>query len=368
MQYTKLYEKLSVFLAPFAKYYAHLMQKRRDNYYKNSAKKQFSASIPVISIGNISWGGTGKTPVVDHLMALALERNIKPAVLTRGYGGSPSTLPLVVTKDMQPSEAGDEPVMLADSQPHASIIVDPKRSRAAEFAQNTIKPNVFILDDGFQHLAIKRDLDLVLFTQNDLFEGWNKIIPEGTWREPKSALEHAHAFLIKTNPNKWQEQKSQFLQRLEENAKPFFAFSLKPSDLIYVHDAKPKETLTLGSYAFITAIGNPEQAYDSAQEFLGKPAEIIQFYDDHYSFTKEDATYFRSLKMPLVCTHKDAIKLKKFYIPNIYYIKTKLVFWASYGTELPLDKWIDSWWEEPKNFVSNFDKDKEYFNISQLGK
>ncbi len=368
MQYTKLYEKLSPLLAPFSKYYARLMQKRREKYYTKSATKQFRAEVPVISVGNISWGGTGKTPVVEHLMTLAHKRSIKPAVLTRGYGGEPPQLPLVVTKDLHPSEAGDEPLMLADALPEASIIVDPKRSRAAEYVQKNIKSNVLILDDGFQHLAMKRDLDLVLFSQNDLYNGWNKIIPEGTWREPKSALEYAHAFIIKTSPNKWQELKKQFYDKLEDNAKPFFAFSLKASDLIYVHDSKPKETLTLGEYTFITAIGNPDQAYESARDFLGKPAEITKFYDDHYSYTKEDATYLRNLKMPIVCTHKDAIKLKKFYLPNIYYIKSKLVFWASYGTDLPFDKWVDNWWEEPYNFTSIFDKDKEYYDISPLGK
>ena len=142
-------------------------------------------------MGNISWGGTGKTPVVGWLLGWAAQKKLKAVVLSRGYKGKPPALPFLVEACGSPLESGDEPLMLAKLFPGASVLVDPVRSRAVRFAEKTLSPGLFVLDDGFQHLGVSRDLNILLLTPDDLGAGWNRVIPGGTWRENSGALADA---------------------------------------------------------------------------------------------------------------------------------------------------------------------------------
>ena len=171
---------------------------------------RWKSSRPCVAIGNISWGGTGKTPVTDWLLAWADRKGLRAAVLTRGYGAKPSRLPLLVESGTPASECGDEPLMLSRRHPRAAVMVDPERGRAGRALEaSDAAPDIFFLDDGFQHVRAGRDLDLVLLDQDDVRfsplpgrppSNWNRIIPAGTWREPVSALHQAAAFLVKCEP------------------------------------------------------------------------------------------------------------------------------------------------------------------------
>ncbi len=337
-----LYSLFSFLLFPLAFLYAYIMKIRRKNYKKG---KQYKANIPVISVGNISWGGTGKTPIVEYLINFANKEELKAVILSRGYGAKPPTTPLLVEpKNHKASECGDEPLMLAlananlSIQKPALVVVDPNRVQGAKFAQENLSPELFILDDGFSHLKIERDIDLVLLSKIDLSFGFNKVIPSGTWREPKTALKDASAFLIKANKEEWEDICNNFDKKFYKYNRALFGFHLNPIAL--VGEDEECAFSVDKDFAFITGIGKPEQAYKSVTNFINKKAQLTKYYKDHHKFTQEDANFLQSLNMQIVCTHKDFVKLKEFNIPNIYYLKVKAEFFASHKSAKNFDEWF----------------------------
>ena len=169
-------------------------------YHKSWDKRErFRASVSVISVGNLAVGGTGKSPTVialtkllwDHLEALRDANSI--AILSRGYGRSAKGLVEVKT-DTDWRESGDEPLMIKRSVPDAAVIVGGERSKGARFAVEKLGSKLIILDDGFQHRPLYRDLDLVMVdAQNPLGNG--RLLPAGPLREKVTALSRAHALV-----------------------------------------------------------------------------------------------------------------------------------------------------------------------------
>jgi tetraacyldisaccharide 4'-kinase len=150
--------------------------------------------VPVISVGNITMGGTGKTPTVLMLTRELMARGLSVAVLTRGYGGSLEGETRVVSDGktllLTPAEAGDEPCLLASSLPGLMVIMGSDRYSAGKLALSGFTPDCFILDDGFQHQRLARDLDIVLLDSSSPF-GNGRTVPAGFLREPLSALKRA---------------------------------------------------------------------------------------------------------------------------------------------------------------------------------
>ena len=152
---------------------------------------------PVISIGNITWGGAGKTPIVIETSKFLLSKKIKPAVLTRGYGRKTKTPVLLQNgaKKVSPAIAGDEPLLISKSVPKASVIVGAKRYKNALTFKKKANAKAYILDDGFQHWKIKRALDIVCVNAANPF-GNLELIPAGILREPVIALKRAGIVII----------------------------------------------------------------------------------------------------------------------------------------------------------------------------
>ena len=153
---------------------------------------------PVISVGNLSLGGRGKTPVVAHLARLLVDAGERPAILTRGYARSRPEDGVVVVSDgthllADVDRGGDEPLMLARAVPGASVLVCDDRALAGALAERAFGATVHLLDDGFQHLQLARDLDIVIITAADLAD---RPVPMGRLRESVAALAHADAVLV----------------------------------------------------------------------------------------------------------------------------------------------------------------------------
>lgn len=164
------------------------------------ARRAQRLSRPVVSIGNLHWGGGGKTPVVAAVAAWLRDRGLRPAILSRGYGGRGRGVRIVSTGDgplLGPLVAGDEPVLLAGDLPGVAVIVAPDRAQAGRHALERLdpQPGVFVLDDGFSHLRLHRDLDLLVFPAADPFAG-GRLPPFGRLREPLSAAARADAALL----------------------------------------------------------------------------------------------------------------------------------------------------------------------------
>ncbi|MFN8059933.1 MAG: tetraacyldisaccharide 4'-kinase [Vicinamibacterales bacterium] len=192
----------TAWLAPAGALYAHLARRRRERYAA-SPGLQRRLERPVVSIGNLAIGGTGKTPVVAHLAAALVDAGERPAVLTRGYGRRVVEDGVVVARTPERLTAdvdrsGDEPAMLARRLDGAAVVVCADRHLAGRYAEARLGCTVHLLDDGFQHVRLARDLDLVLVTEDDLTAG--AVLPSGRLREGLDALTRADALIVPDVP------------------------------------------------------------------------------------------------------------------------------------------------------------------------
>jgi tetraacyldisaccharide 4'-kinase len=184
---------LRMVLVPASLVYA-LLQRLRADLYRSGALNARRLPRPVISVGNITVGGTGKTPVTAYIARQLLAQGVRVAVLSRGYGGSREGETAIVSDGvnilLSASECGDEPFLLARGIPGLMVIIGPDRFDAGLLALERLKPDIFLLDDGFQHLRLHRDLNLLLLDYTRPFgNGWT--LPAGLLREPIRAANRA---------------------------------------------------------------------------------------------------------------------------------------------------------------------------------
>jgi tetraacyldisaccharide 4'-kinase len=170
----------------------------REFFYRKKIFKSRKLPCKVISVGNLTVGGTGKTPMTIHLARRLSSQGYKTAVISRGYGRSEKSAAIVSDGHqilLQSDEAGDEPFMIARNLKHIPVIVGQNRVKAGWLAIEKFAPDVIVLDDAFQHLKLVRDIDLVLLDYHRPY-GNNHLLPRGTLREPISALARADAFIL----------------------------------------------------------------------------------------------------------------------------------------------------------------------------
>jgi len=171
----------------------------REFFYQKKIFKSRKLPCKVISVGNLTVGGTGKTPMTIHLARRLSCQGYKTAVISRGYGGRSEKSAAIVSDGqqilLQSDEAGDEPFMIARNLKHIPVIVGQNRVKAGWLAIEKFAPDVIVLDDAFQHLKLVRDIDLVLLDYRRPY-GNNHLLPRGTLREPISALARADAFIL----------------------------------------------------------------------------------------------------------------------------------------------------------------------------
>ena len=320
----------------------------------------YSPSCPCISVGNIAWGGTGKTPLTGWLLDWAEKQGIKAVVLSRGYGANPGTRPLLVSADTPVERSGDEPLLLARAFPKASVVVFPRRSEAARFAENHLSPDLLILDDGMQHLQVRRDADLVLLCPEDFTREWNRVIPSGPWREGPSALSSASAFAIKADAEKFASVSSAAQERLASYGKPLFSFSLIPLGLRPLSPEQGQEMLSpdiyrKNPYILLSGVGNPLGVEETARTLLGRePVQHFDFDDHHrYSAVEIQALLkIAGVPLPLVCTAKDAVKLEHlgdiWGLTPVWVMETRVEFgpWLDFSEDGHASGGFSGWWEK----------------------
>lgn len=170
--------------------------------YRRGMLRAYRAPVPVVAVGNLAVGGTGKTPVVDHVLQCLTAWGYRIAVVSRGYGGSgpPGGVGVVSAGEggkplLSPEVCGDEPYLLALRNPGAVVVVAPRRSEGVRLAVSQFGAEVVVLDDGFQHLAVSRDLDIVLLDARHPF-GNGLPLPAGILREFPSALQRGNLFIL----------------------------------------------------------------------------------------------------------------------------------------------------------------------------
>ena len=316
--------KLDLFFAlgrPLSPLYSGLMMSR-SALYKKDILKRYALSVPVISIGNLTVGGTGKTPVVLSLARMLRKAGYRPAVISRGYGGKAKGRSNTVSTGkeilLSAAEAGDEPAMLAKNLRGIPVITGKSRVYPCRQAIESHNANVLILDDGFQHLAIRRNVDIVLFNATTL-AGNSRVFPGGMLREPVNALNRCDAFMLTGINEANRERASQFGNLLKEKfaKKPVF-FSEIIADNIW--SAKEERSISdLSSlkktFAFC-AIANPIRFHDSIK---ASNIDLVQFrsFLDHRKYSQglldrlcKEATLAGAKS--LLTTEKDFVKIEQF--------------------------------------------------------
>jgi tetraacyldisaccharide 4'-kinase len=271
---------------------------------------------PVISIGNLTVGGTGKTPATVWLAQRLIERGFIVGILSRGYKRK-TLAPIILSFEsgicsatIDASEvlaAGDEPVMMARIYGlTVSVAKDRHQAGMKLLAQKPI--DVFILDDGFQHRKLKRDFDLVLLGEDT--PGW--VLPCGPFRESKRSLKRAACFLITGAFQPWQ-------KLLHANgSRPYFEATLEPQALIGFESERWKEyPLTLlyrSKIVAVAGIARPEKFYQTIHEWDGDIVETLEF-PDHHPYSAADWQQINRLARNvdlIVTTEKDILKLIRF--------------------------------------------------------
>jgi len=189
---------LTLLLAPFSLAYSLVLGQRAALYHFGILKTH-RLPHPVVSIGNITVGGTGKTPVTAYIARFLLSQGFRVAVLSRGYGGSLEGQTSIVSDGatimMSAGECGDEPYLLASTVPGLMVVIGTDRYAAGQLAIKQLSPDVFLLDDGFQHLRLHRDLNILLMDFSRPFgNGWT--LPAGVLREPSFATGRADLIIL----------------------------------------------------------------------------------------------------------------------------------------------------------------------------
>lgn len=283
--------------------------------YGRGWRRRSRLDAPVISVGNLTFGGTGKTPTVIALARELVRMGRRPAVLTRGYKRLEDAQVVVVGPEPRQTvvEVGDEPLEMASRLPGVPIVVDANRVRGGAEARR-LGADVLLLDDGFQHLRLERDLDLVVIDAGDPWGG-GRLPPLGRLREPTAALDRADAVLITKVPSDWRPVVAEIEKVIDKVAPRLqvFVSKLKLNRVRVPGEGWCDGTVLDGRRVFaFAALGRPEGFAATLAEAGAKIADTSWFPDHHeYSASELEQLEQRasSLDATPVTTAKDAVKL-----------------------------------------------------------
>lgn len=289
----------------------------KNKLYDNNIIKPKKVDAFVISVGNITTGGVGKTPVVSEIAKYLIAKGEKVAIISRGYGGKLSNKNINVISDGEnifynAKLSGDEPFWLAKNTQGAIVITSKDRYKAALYAIEKFKITNIILDDGFQHRKLYRDLDIVLMDSEKGF-GNERLLPAGPLREGTESFKRINKLVIVSkNTDHTRAEKLSKIMSKKMNI-PTFVCKTEP-DCVY--NIKTGELLPLHTdVTAICAIGQPEQFYKFLTDFNIKNTVT---FDDHHSYIEQEIP-----QGIIITTEKDAVKMKDFNRNDIYALKLK---------------------------------------------
>lgn len=302
-------------LSPLAGLYGAALGARA-RMYRSGRFRSERVPCPVVSVGNLTFGGTGKTPFVEFLARRLRFEGKRPAILSRGYGRrsrgrvvvSEGNGPLVL-----PEQGGDEPVAMARRLPAVPVVVAERRVEAARTAIE-LGADLLLLDDGYQHLALARDVDILLLDAADPFGG-GRLPPAGSLREPLSALARADAFVFtRVDRGAPSAEACEELRRWNRNA-PVFTARIRAAGLTDESGSPvTSSTLTGRRFVAVCGIAHPEAFVSSLTELDLAPDEVLAF-PDHHRYGRRDLERIRRAadrtgSAWIATTEKDAVKLE----------------------------------------------------------
>jgi tetraacyldisaccharide 4'-kinase len=294
-------------LRPFSWLFG-LVSALRRKLYRNTARA-YTSKYPVIVIGNITAGGTGKTPLVIYLAEKLVEKGFRPGIVSRGYGAKAGAYPFTVTPDTSFLEAGEEPLMIA-RHTGCPVIVDPDRVAAVQKLENEFDINVIISDDGMQHYRLNRTMEIAVVDGQRGF-GNGYLLPAGPLREKPARLSSVD-LVVCNGATRHDLPESALRMDLEAT----HLVHLADNRSLSVHDAF-LSSLTARKVHAVAGIGNPERFFNS---LCSCGFDIItHIYRDHHLYREQDITFADDLDV--VMTEKDAVKCRQICSENHWFLK-----------------------------------------------
>jgi tetraacyldisaccharide 4'-kinase len=282
-------------------------------------------SVPVIVVGNITVGGTGKTPFVIWLAEQLQLAGLKPGIISRGYGGS-SKLATAVFANSHPQLVGDEPVLIVRRTACPMFVGTDRVAAGQALLQANPQCNVIISDDGLQHYALQRDIEIALVNSNSQF-GSQFLLPAGPLREKRSRLQSVDAIVDSGNGA------ALTVAFKEVRQAPIFNMTLQGECFESVNGSETKQPASYfatKNLVAIAGIGNPERFFNQLSG-LGLQFERKAFAD-HHAFTKQDLMQFSG--KTILMTEKDAVKCSTLATSDTWYLPVAAAINASNQTSL----------------------------------
>lgn len=292
-------QPIRLLLWPLSLLYRVVLQLRK-GLFRLGILKQRTLPVVVIIVGNITVGGTGKTPFVIWLVTQLQHAGYRPGIISRGYGGKAESYPQKVVPQSDPSIVGDEPIIISR---HTScpMVVAPDRFAAGKMLLQDYDCNIIVSDDGLQHYALGRDIEIVIIDGQRQF-GNQLCLPAGPLREPLSRLKSVD-----------------FIVENYDSGSTYYKMTLSQQHAINVID--PTKKLLISSFLgqsvhAVAGIGNPQRFFD---QLSSQGLHVINHpFDDHHSFQPNDLQF--NDNKPILMTEKDAVKCQFFADSNTWYI------------------------------------------------
>lgn len=296
--YRSSYSLLTVLLLPLSWLFRMIVMLRQ-LLYRCHIKKVTRFNAPVIVVGNITLGGTGKTPLVIWLAQLLKQQGYKPGIVSRGYGGEKQKLPVFVNEKSLPAEVGDEALLLA-RRSQCPLVVCVDRVAAVQMLLSQSDCNIVISDDGLQHYRMGRDIEIAVI-DGDRRMGNGCMLPAGPLREPVSRLGQVDFVVTQGNAQAGE-----------------FAMQLVGEAFVGVQSGIPDNKIFSPGQRIhaVAGIGNPERFFSG---LAARGLLVIEHrFPDHYCYKKSDFNFTDQL--PIVMTEKDAVKCSAFADERMWYL------------------------------------------------
>lgn len=315
------YKKSSwlVLLKPLSGIYGLIYRDRRFQY-ETGRKEVYKSKLPVIIIGNISVGGTGKTPIIIALAKQLKAAGFKPGIVSRGYKSKAESYPFIVTPTSTAQESGDEALLIAQNT-QCPVVIDARRVKALKVLENDFNCDVVLSDDGLQHYAMGRDIEIAVIDGPRGF-GNACLLPEGPLREKPQRLDEVD-YIICNGPTELELPSNTVSMSLETT-------NLCNMKTLEERPFTPEHSAMLGKVHALAGIGNPERFFNSLCS--GGFDIISHIFSDHHAFTKDDITFNDQLNV--VMTEKDAIKCGAIATDKHWFLKVEAVLEKAFFDKL----------------------------------
>ncbi|OAJ33556.1 tetraacyldisaccharide 4'-kinase [Piscirickettsia salmonis] len=297
----------------------------RRQFFKLGLYRLYISQVPVIIVGNIHVGGVGKTPLVLKLVEHFQSQGITVGVVSRGYGANKNNhYPYEVTLESSALEAGDEPLMIKQLT-GVPVVIAPKRAQAVDYLTSHYRLDVILSDDGLQHYALARSIEIAVMDAERLGNGY--CLPAGPLREDWLRLNDVD-FVVVNNLSRALTvlDKSQGIKKLEQLTVPVFSSVLGARYWVNVHT---EERVAVDRFKgqrvnVVAGIGHPQRFFNTCME-LGGVINHSCAFSDHHNYQGSDFENFNQ-ELPLLMTEKDAVKCKQWLSDNAWALHVELEF------------------------------------------